>query len=445
MTEDRYIAAIEISSSKIIGAVGKTTGAGQLDVLDIEAERGVDEVRWGIIQNLEDSSLRIDRIISKLERKSDISPRKITGVFVGLSGRSMRSVSTEASMQLPVDSEITEAVLSSLKEQAKMTTVDSSLKIIDAIPRTYFIDGQEIPSPKGTVGHTIRGIFDLIVCRPELYKNMSRTVEDKCGIRISGEVVTPLACGHLILTSDEKRLGCMLVDMGAETTVVTIYTNGQLKYYATIPLGGRNITRDLTSLSMLEERAEDIKKDLGNAIGGSRGSSININGIRHSDVSNLIVARSEEIIANVVEQLNYAGVSEKDLRGGIVVIGGGSMLNGMIELLEKKTGMSVRRGKLPQYIDMCSSRLPEQEVAEVISILYAGATKSNEVCLEIPESQPVPTTGVPNQPEPEEDEEQENVQARVSGKGRKKWKDRIKKTFSDLFTPSPDDDDSELL
>lgn len=442
MTEDRYIAALEISSSKIIGAVGKATGSGHLDVIAIESEKSVDEVRWGIIQNLEDTSLRIDRIIKKLERKPEIAPKKITGVFVGISGRSMKSVTTEVVVNLPEDSEITEAVLDNLKNQAQQTPVNSTLKIIDAIPRTYYVDGQEIPSPKGTVGHNIKGVFDLIVCRPELFKNMSRTVEDKCGNHIVGEIITPLACGHLILTSDEKRLGCMLVDIGSETTVVTIYTHGQLKYYATIPLGGRNITRDLTSLSLLEERAEDIKRVSGNAL-GSKTTSINIHGVRYSDVSNLIVARAEEIVANIVEQLNYAGIKENTLRGGIVVIGGGSLLNGMIELLERKSGLPVRRGKFPPYIDMKGNRIPEQEAAGIVSILYTAATKSKENCLDVPETEPIPAIGNPNEPDVTDDPIEEPVIKTVK---KRRWGEKIKNALTSFITPSDsDDDDSELL
>lgn len=447
MTEERYIAAIEISSSKIIGAVGRTGGNGGLEVIDVEFERGVDAVRYGIIQNLEETSLRIGRIIEKLERKPSVAPRKISGVFVGLSGRSLRSIEVEASMTLPHYTEITDEMLRSLKTDAERTKVDSSLKVIDAIPRTYFVDKRETPNPKGTLGSSLKGVFDLIVCRPELEKNVIRTLCDKLDIKIQGEVVTALACGHLILTPDEKRLGCMLVDMGAETTTVTIYTNAHLRYFVTIPLGGRNITRDLTSLSLLEERAEEMKKTSGNAIASENRQSLNIGGIRQSDVSNLVVARSEEIVANIIEQLNYAGVSEKELPGGIIVIGGGSRLNGIMELLEKKSGMSVRHGQLPQYVSLSDGKGAGREIAELVSILYAGATKSDAVCLELPPQRgEMPANGVPNSPEEPRDIDRDNENDRRGDnpKGSGFWK-KIGGKISTLFAPPDDSNDSELL
>ena len=257
--EERYIAAIEISSSKVIGAIGKTDGHGRLDVVAVHRESGIEAVRHGVIQNLEETSMRISTTLHRLQEHSSVRPRKVSGVFVGLSGRSMRSIKVRTSVSLPEDSEITEDVLDRLRRQALNSDIDSSLEIIDAVPRSYKIGKLETLSPKGVIGNEISAIFDLIVCRPELTRNLTRTVNEKLNLRIEGMIVTALATGALIPTREEKRLGCMLVDMGAETTTVSIYKNGSLRYLATLPLGGRNITRDLTTLNMLEERAEDIK------------------------------------------------------------------------------------------------------------------------------------------------------------------------------------------
>ena len=202
--------------------------------------------------------------------------------------------------------------------------------MIDAVPRIYTVGKTETHSPKGAIGNYIEATYDLIVCRPELKRNLTRTIPDKLGIKIEGFVVTALATGHLILTPDEKRLGCMLVDMGAETTTVSIYKKGGLRYFATLPFGGRNITRDITSLNVLEEKAEQIKQTYGNAMGADIISPSNINGIKQSDINNLVVARSEEIVANIMEQIEYADLKETDLPGGIICIGGSARLQGML-------------------------------------------------------------------------------------------------------------------
>ena len=396
---ERYIAAVEISSSKIIAAVGKTSGAGQLDVIAVEQENCVDGVRYGIIQNLEETALMTARIINRLEQRPGVAPRKIKSVFVGRSGRSLRNIPTEVSINLPDDTEITDDIINRLRSDALRTAIDNSLEVVDAVPRIYKIGKSETHSPKGAVGNCIHATYDLVVCRPELKRNIKRTLTDKLHIETEAFVVTALATGHLILTPDEKRLGCMLVDRGAETTTVTIYRKGSLCYFATIPLGGRNITRDITSLNVLEVKAEEMKLTSGNAIARESTSSLNINGVKLSDISNLVVARAEEIVANVVEQMEYAGLKESDLPGGIICIGGGSRLQGITDLLSQQADLPVRRGQLPAYVRIDDINAVNSEISQVVSVLYAGATLSNRECLEIPARQEIPEIGTKPAPE----------------------------------------------
>lgn len=441
MMEERYIAAIEISSSKIIGTVGRTNGDGALEVLALEQERAVEVVRHGVIQNLEDASMRINTIIDRLEHRNSVMPRKITGVFVGLSGRSVRSIPVEASLHLEEGTEITEEIVERLRKQALSSAIDSSLEVIDAVPRTFRIGKRETTSPKGNVGDSISATFDLIVCRPELKRNITRVLPDKLNIRIEGFVVTALATGQLIPTNEEKRLGCMLVDMGAETTTVTIYKNGSLRYFATLPLGGRNITRDVESLGIVEERAEDIKITSGNAVMQESASTININGVKLSEVANLIVARSEEIVANIVEQIAYAGFKESDLPGGIICIGGGIYLNGMTDLLEAQSSLPVRRGHLPDYIQVSDTKAKSMMMTEVVSVLYAGATLTDHVCLEMPESKGLPATGEAPDDEIEEDERKESRRKKEGRERTFRLVEKFKKFTSGMFVGGPDDSD----
>ncbi|MCM1290492.1 MAG: cell division protein FtsA [Prevotella sp.] len=399
MTEERYIAALELRSSKIIGTVGKTTGQGDLDVIAVEMEKGVEWIRYGIIQNLEETSIRISRIIEKLERKASVSPHKISSVFIGLSGRSLGSFHTEVCINLPEETEIDEEILQRLRNEAWRTSIAEGLEIVDAVPRIYKIGKQETHSPVGVLGTSISAIYDLITCRPEMKRNVEKTVYDKLHLPVAGYVVTALATGHLILSNDEKRLGCMLVDLGAETTTVTIYKNGNLTYFVTLPLGSRNITRDLTSLNVLEEAAEEIKVTSGNAIAADKPSSLNLGGLKLADVSNIIVARSEEIVANIIEQISYAGFKNSDLPGGIVGIGGGFKMNGMLELLANRSNLPVRRGRLPGYVRLEDTKYPAADILQAISILYAGATHSDIECLEIPQNRELPPIGEPNDDE----------------------------------------------
>lgn len=441
---ERYVAAIEISSSKIIGVVGRVRTGGQVDIIAIEQEKCVESVRYGIIHNLEETSLRLARILEKIERKAAIAPKKIKTFFIGLNARSLRSIPTTVKLQLPEDTEITDEILQRLRNDALGVAIDSSLEIVDVVARKYRVDKLETSSPRGATGNSIQADYDIIVCRPEVKRNILRVVRDKLGIEPAGFVVTPLATGHLILSGEEKRLGCMLVDLGAETTAVTIYRNGALNYFATLPLGGRNITRDITSLSILEERAEEIKITSCNAIQPESPSNLNFNGIKLAEVSNLVVARSEEIVANIVEQIAYAGLKEKDLPGGIICIGGGSKLNGMTELISRQLGgITVKQGRLPAYVHIEDVKGPSSEVVEVASVLYAGATLTDVECLEIPVKQEIPVIG--EAPDQEPDEQKESRGHDESSRSNpNSFVFKIKNRLSRLFE-NPEDEDSDTL
>lgn len=378
----RYVVAIEISSSKIIGAVGKIyADDGKLDVVAIEKETCEECVRFGIVQNVEETALRISRIVQRLENHHDVAPNKITGVYIGLAGRSLKSIEAEVSLNFPEETVITEKAVASLRAKAIDKSIDSSLEVIDAVPRFFTIGKSHTSEPLGNLATSVKAIYDLIVCRPQLKRNILLTnISERYGIDINGFIVTPLAVGTLIPTESEKRLGCMLVDLGAETTSVTIYKDGNLRYFATLPLGSRNITRDITTLNFLKERAESLKIQNGSATRTGGSYKLNIHGVNHSEISNIIASRAEEIMVNVMEQIKFAGMKETDLSGGIILVGGGSALTNIETLINEISNLPVRNGQLPSYITLkTQANIPTD--LEVICVLYSGATRSDAVCL----------------------------------------------------------------
>lgn len=441
---ERYLAAIEVSTSKIVAAIGKTRGAGTLDVVAVEYESTPEGcVRYGIIQNLEETSTVVARLFSRLEQRANIHPRKIKSVIVGLGGRSLKNITKEVSMSLPEDTEITDDILARLQDLALHSAIDNTLEVVDAVPRVFKVGNSSTSSPKGMVGNHISGVFDLIVCRPELKRNIRRTIVDKLHLEVDGFVVTALATGHLILSPEEKRLGCMLVDMGAETTTVTIYQKGSLTYFATIPMGGRNISRDIASLGVVDAKAEEIKITSANSLAESEVPNLNINNLKLSDISNLVVARSEEIVANIIAQIEYAGIKDSDLQGGIIGIGGGFRMKGFMELLERESNISVRRGSLPDYVRVEDTRANGIESAEVVSVLYAGATLTDKESLFMPEKAPMPVNGVLQFPDEEEPEKKPQKPEEAPKPKNNIWK-KLGKGIGGIFGGA-DEDESDLL
>jgi len=448
MNQEKYIAAIEISSSKIVGAVGRHTPAGRLEVIAVETEHAVECVCYGIIHNVEETASRIARILEKLEHRTGISPRRITKAYVGLAGRSLRNVPREILRNLPEDTEITEDILANIADEAQRSQIDSSLEVLEALPASYMVNKTETMSPVGTFGNSIRVKYQLVAARPMLRRHIERVVREKVGIDIAGIVVTPIAVGRLVLTDEERRLGCMLVDMGAETITVSIYQKGALHYLAVLPMGSRHITRDITSLSVLEKEAEDTKVSSGSAIYKENAANLNINNMRLSDVYHLVVARSEELVANIIQQIEYAGLTPAQLGAGIVTAGGGFNLARMSELLSRNADKKVRRAKLPDFVTLEDTKAPSYESIEVVSIMNAGTAASAPPCLDMPQAGDI--LGGGDDEEDWEEEERRREEARLARERERRRKRQrpnstlnwVKTKLANMFRD--DEEDTEI-
>lgn len=444
---DKYIAAIEICSSKIIGAVGRVTPQGHLYVMAVEQEPVVESVHHGIISNVEDTANRITRILANLQRRQGISPRLIKSLYVGLSGRSLRNIPKTVTRSFPEDTEITQEILDAVRDDARHSQIDSSLEVIEAIGASYRVNKMETKSPQGSMGSQLEGTFQLIAGKQIMRRHLLRVVRDKVHVDVARIVVTPLAVADMVLTEDERRLGCVLVDLGAETTTVSIYKDGALRYLSVLPMGSRNITRDITTLNMMEKRAEEIKVSSGAAIAPDAPSTINIDGVRLSDVSDLVVARSEEIVANIIEQVVYSGIPADQLPGGYIVTGGGFNLNRLSELLSRQSAKNVRRGALPPYITLEDVRCDTYGVISIVSILRVGMNPKDAECLELPQVETLP--GDDGYVPEEDDDDQKSKGGRRGHRQPTQPKGpgamaRFMGRLGQIFSADDDDDDPDI-
>ena len=369
----RYIVAFEIGSSKIRGAVGVVDNSGVVDVIAVEEEKLTDRVRYGCIQNV-DVANAIDTVVERLQAYPAVEPRTITGVYVGLGGRSLTSTMVDVSMQLPVETEITEPIITELKKRAAATT-DPDRDTVDVVPVRFTVDNKTQANPVGTFGQSVGARMAVLTCAPQIKRMLRRVIEERLGMKIQDYIVRPLAEAALVLTEDERRLGCMFVDFGAETTTVSVYRGGAPVYVATLPIGSRNITLDLIALNYIEERAEEIKKVSGNALAvdAARRGKGYAEGIDYTDINNYVHARADEIVANIIAQIEYAGVTAADLPGGIVIVGGGARLRGFNELLQQQSKLPVRQGAPSASVRITDGSIHGTEMVDVISVLVAAS------------------------------------------------------------------------
>ena len=390
MAQAQYIAAIEIGSSKIVGAIAERMPSGHVQVYHLEVEKLVNSVRHGCVQNVENTKGIVNSIIRKLENRVGGS---IEQVYVGLSGRSLHSEPTEVNHNLDSTVPITDKVLQSIIGEAGKDPI-KNYETVAVVPRTFFVDKNETPSPSGQFGSNINIKLNLIVAKPTLKLNIDRVMNGST--RIKDYLVTPLVVADEILQDSEKKLGCMLVDMGAETTTVSIYKKGTLVYLSTLPLGSRNITRDITTgLNVLEDTAERVKKNISNPLDQDV-EQITIEGVNSTDAAPYISARIGEIIANVNQQIIYSGLKNTDLHN-VVLIGGGAQLHGIARRLEEDLKLKVRLGEPPASLNILDHNINRAEYIQIFSLLSKASEMiaSRESCVKIdsydnPYENPVP-------------------------------------------------------
>ncbi len=403
MEQNQYIVALEIGSSKIVGAIAEKSASGLISVNHLAEERLSNCVRYGCVQNVENIKSSINRIIHELERSID---GRVTQVFVGISGRSLHSEMTEENRGLDSQKSITQETITSIIREAARKQV-KSYETIDIVPCTYYVDKAETTEPVGQFGSSIKIKANLIVAKPQLKLNLDRVMS--FGIKARDYIVTPLAVGREVLKDSEISLGVMLVDIGAETTTVSIYKGGALTYLMTLPMGGRNITRDIMNgANVLEETAEQVKKNINNPLDPNNVDIIDIEGVKSSDASNYIAARVGEIIANIKQQIEYAGMNDDDIRT-VVLIGGTVAMPGLPQKVEEILKIKVRLGQYPQTLNITNHAINRPEYIQVFSLLARGADMMprGETCVERHsyESPMVPPQApeapvVPPQPEP---------------------------------------------
>lgn len=377
--DDKYIVAIEIGSSKIRGALASIDPTGAINILAIQDERVIDSVRYGHVKNVEEVSNRIDSICRKLENSRAIQPRKINGVYVGLSGCTIGASHASEISRFENDTEIDSAVIEHLK--GLITTAGADDKdIYELLPYEFIIDNESTLNPVGRVGHSIKGTFSVIGGAPSIKNNLNRVFPERLNLTVNGYIVSALAQANMVLTPEEKQLGCMFVDFGCETTTVIIYKKGVLRYMVTLPMGSHNITRDLMTLNNLEEQAESIKRSIGisNPDSAARQGQ---HSIEQPELSSYISARAGEITANVIANIEYAGLTAADLPSGIVIVGGGARLKGLSDMIAAQSGMKVRMGTSRRNIRLSDTSISVDDITDVVALLLAAAERNPKECI----------------------------------------------------------------
>ena len=324
MAAKEFIVAIELGSSKMTGIAGKKNLDGSITVLAVVKEDSSSFIRKVVIYNIDKTAQCISNIVKKLTTTLKTS---ISHVYVGVGGQSIRSVKNNIVKNLAEDTIVTQEMVNELMDGNRAMTYQDQ-EILDAATQEYKVDNQYQLDPVGIQCTRLEGNFLNILWRKMFYRNLNKCF-DLAGVAIADMYLAPFALADSVLTDAEKRSGCALVDLGADTTTVSVYYKNILRHLAVIPLGSNNITKDIASLQMEESVAEQMKLKHGSAwtdngeIDNQLTLSIDSDRtVKSREFISIVESRMEEIIENVWYQVpsDYAD----RLLGGIILTGGGS-------------------------------------------------------------------------------------------------------------------------
>lgn len=454
--DPKYIVAIEIGSSKIHGAVAAVQPDGSLSVLASECQRATGCVRYGRVSNVQEVSTHVNNILRKLENHPDIMPRKISEIYVGLGGRSFSSLPATATINYNREIEITAEAIKRLKDEANFG-LSTPKPVLEILPRRYFVNNKEVTNIVGTVGTSVRAEFTALLCAQDNRNYLDRIKFESPVIRRRTYLLRPVAVADMVLDYSERQLGCVLVDIGAETTTVMVYKDGSLQFASTLPLGSRNITLDLkTGLSLTEDRAEQVKLTLGNAINERYGQQLSAEQL---EVNQYVQARTGEIIANVIHQVEASGYKMSDLPAGFIVVGGGARLRNFNQALTTQAKCKTRMGTATSSINVCQGIDPDRDI-DILALLSAAADRNGDSCLvcdevERPEAQQpaAQTESISNYEVDPRQEADDSADEYPVNSNRPKTKDKKPSFFDRLFGRKnndrdalmDDDDDDDLM
>ena len=332
-----FIVAIELGSSKMTGIAVKKNLDGSIQVLACVKEDATSCIRKGVVYNIEKTAQTLTTIVNRLEKQLKTN---IMQVYVGVGGQSIRSIRNVITKEFPGETQVTQDMVIELMD-ANRNMKYPDQEILDAAVQEYKVDSQFQLDPVGIPCSRIEGNFLNILQRKTFYKNLNTCFEN-ANIAVAEMYLAPLALADSVLTEAERRSGCALVDMGADTTTVSVYSKNVLRHLAVIPLGTNNIIKDIASLQMEESDAEkmmlkyataftdnsDIDNDMKYAIDADRD-------VESRKFIEIVESRLEEIIANVWCQVPEEYCDK--LLGGIVLTGGGSNMKDIEKAFQNYT------------------------------------------------------------------------------------------------------------
>ncbi len=366
------VVGLDIGTSKVMAVVAEVMSDGQLKLagLGVAPSNGL---KRGVVVNIDATVQSIQQALKEAELMADC---KIQRIYTGITGSHIRGLNSHGMVAIR-DREVSAADVARVVETAKAINISTDQRLLLVEPQEFIIDGQDVKEPIGMSGIRLEAKVHIVTGAQSAAENIIKCVR-RCGLEVDQLMLNPLASSLSVLTEDERELGVALVDIGAGSTDVAIFTNGAIRHTAVIPIAGDLITSDIAmALRTPTKDAEEIKVENGYAKQlladpeaqvevpglGDRGPRM----LSRQALAGVIEPRVEEIFSLVHQVMRESGYEEM-LSSGIVLTGGSCIMPGMVELGEDIFLKPVRRG-VPKYVSALSDMVAQPRAATVMGLL----------------------------------------------------------------------------
>src|SRR5512139_882653 len=348
-SDKNLIVGLDIGTSKVVALVGEIGADGSIKIVGLgsHASRGL---KKGVVVNIESTVQSIQRAVEEAELMAGC---QIHSVYAGIAGSHIRSLNSHGIVAIR-DREVYAHDLERVIDAAQAVAIPADQKILHILPQEYIIDSQEgIKEPLGMSGVRLEAKVHLVTCAVNAAQNIDKCIR-RCGLEVEDIILEQLASSYAVLTDDERELGVCIVDIGGGTTDIAIFTEGAIRHTGVIPIAGDQVTNDIAmALRTPTQYAEDLKIRYACALAQLAGADqmIKVPGVGERGARDLsrqalaevVEPRYDELFTLVQAEIRRSGF-EDVLAGGIVLTGGTSKMEGVVELAEEIFHMPVRLG-----------------------------------------------------------------------------------------------------
>ncbi len=346
--KDNLIVGLDIGTTKVCAIVGEVTHDG-IDIIGIGSHPSKG-LRKGVVVNIEATVESIKKAVEEAELMAGCD---ITSVYAGVAGGHIQGANSTGIVNIK-RKEVAETDIQRVIETAQAVPMPVDREVIHVVPQEYIVDQQDgIKEPLGMSGVRLEAKVHIISAATTSVQNIIKCA-NRCGLNVNDIVLEPLASSESVLSSDEKELGVVMVDIGGGTTDIMIFSGGSIVYTAVLTIGGNHISNDIAvgiRTPLIE--AEKIKQKYGCALSSlvTKEETIEVSSVggrkprvlSRQILAEIIEPRVEEIFSLVRDHIIRSGF-EENLASGVVLTGGSTMLAGMPELAEQVFDLPVRRG-----------------------------------------------------------------------------------------------------